>query len=171
MLVPIAKYGHIPFEFLLGHQYAGIGLLAVPPRQSGDGPALPANNIAFVPKAVRDQSQQDNPEPGDVGILQRGRPGHERQGEHRGARSVPARQSSNPMTTNGRLLMVRTSGGMAPPRRPYRPTGRMYAKQRGAYMKLSFLFLCSVVFLVAGPSDRRNTDQNTWNEIGGRREG
>ncbi len=66
MLVPIAKYGRIPFELLLGHQYVGIGLLAAQTRQLGDGPALPASQIAFVPKAVRDQSQQDNPEPGDV---------------------------------------------------------------------------------------------------------
>ena len=49
--------------------------------------------------------------------------------------------------------------------------GRMYTKQRGAYTKLSFLFLCSVFFLVAGPSDRRNMDQNTRNEKRGRRKG
>ena len=64
-------------------------------------------------------------------------------------------------------------GGMAPPRRPYRPTGRMYAKQRGAYdvHKAIIFVLVQCVFLVAGPGVRRNTDQNKQNEKRGRREG
>ena len=82
MFVAIMKYGCIPFEFLLSHRYAAIRLLLTTPSRHSrdDGPAAaPAShNVAFVAEAVRDQSQQYYPEPGDVRILQR----HERQGEH-----------------------------------------------------------------------------------------
>ena len=82
MFVAIMKYGCIPFKFLLSHRYAAIRLLLTTPSRHSrdDGPAAaPAShNVAFVAEAVRDQSQQYYPEPGDVRILQR----HERQGEH-----------------------------------------------------------------------------------------